>query len=94
MELKWTKGRKRLADWDGQRRQINGEKKRMVIIFKFFCNVFTCLKEFLFTAQKRLINESQENREIQKVMNYVKERNDMRCERKISGGTKVFAKWL
>lgn len=54
------------------------------IILKIFCNVFTCLREFLFTAQKRLRNELYKKREIQKVMNYGKEKNDMRRERKMS----------
>lgn len=73
----------------------NRGKKRMFIILKIFCNTFTCLREFLFTAQKKVRNESyKKKREKQKVMNYGKEKNDMRRERKMSRGTKVLAKWL
>lgn len=38
----------------------------------------------MFTAQKRLRNELYKKREIQKVMNYGKEKNDMRRVSKMS----------
>lgn len=40
------------------------------------------------------MNPTKKKREKEKVMNYGKEKNDMRRERKMSRGTKVLAKWL